>query len=108
MKWVLTVLLLALPGWGQQKLSLVPVKVQVQRGALLQLDGGIVDVKGGTWFSTEEVIAMGKDHADLRKQNETYEAHVNDVPLKWVLGTAGAALVVGIILGAAGARMAPR
>jgi hypothetical protein len=103
-KFIVLFLLLALPTRGQQQVNVIPVV----RGALLQVDGGIVDVKGGTWFSTGEVIAMGKDHADLRKQNEDYEAHVADVPYKWILGTAGAALALGIILGAAGARMAPR
>jgi len=89
---------------GQQQVNIIPVDL----AAIRQPDGGIVQVVGGTWFSEAEVIAMGKDHADLRKQNEHYEAHVADVPYKWILATAGVSITLGIILGATGARALPR
>ncbi len=89
---------------AQQQVSIVPVT----RGALLLADGGVVDVNGGVWFSDAEVIAMGKDHAGLRKQNEYLQEHAADAPYKWVLISLGAGLVIGSVTGYFAARAVPR
>jgi len=89
---------------AQQQVSVVPA----ERGALLQADGGVVDVGSGTWFSTEEVIAMGKDHAGLRARSEDLQAHAADVPYKWVVGAVLVGFAVGAAVGFGMARAAPR
>lgn len=94
-------LLLALPAQAQQKLSVVPAT----RGALLLADGGVVDVGEGTWFSRKEVIEMGKDHADLRSQNEKLIQSAPEVPYRWVFGAAMVGFALGIIAGAVSREM---
>ncbi len=89
---------------AQQQVSIVPVV----RGAVLQPDGGVVEVGAGAWFSESENIAMGKDHAALRTENEELRAHAADAPYQWILISIGAGLVVGTVTGYFMARAVPR
>jgi len=97
-------LLLALPGFAQQQADIIPVN----RGILTTADGGVVEVNDGVWFSGKEVIAMGQDHADLRKQNEHMKEHAADVPYKWLVIAGGIGLGLGLGLGFFTARAMPR
>lgn len=91
MKLVLLLLL------AQQQASVAPVDLAVIR----QPDGGVVEVVGGAWFSTAEVIEMGKDHARLRAENETYEKNA----LKWLVIAASSGVVLGATVGFAAGRL---
>lgn len=102
MKLIATFLLLALPVRAQQAVSVIPI----ERGVLLQTDGGIVDVSGGAWLSEQELIEQGQDHADLRTQNEELRQHAPDVPYRWVLGATAVGVVVGVIIGVLSANAA--
>ncbi len=92
------------PDAGEGKMQFFPI----ERGALLLADGGVVDVRGGTWFSEPLVMAMGKEHAGLVGENAKYEAQVGDVPYKWVAGALVVGIAVGAALGGTTARVLPR
>lgn len=101
---VVTALLVCLPAKGQQRVDLVPVSIDVHHGVVVQQDGGMVDVFGGEWRSTEELIRQSKEHADLRTQNESLVSHASDMPLKWVT----ASILIGVAIGAAGGYLAAK
>ncbi len=104
MKLVAIILLLAIPSWAQQVVSVVPVV----RGAVLQTDGGVTEIGAGAFFTTEEVLRMGGDHAQLRGENEHLREHAADVPYKWVAGAAAVGVAIGTVLGFFTARAVPR
>ena len=101
MKSLVAILLLVLDG-GE------PTIVQVDRGALVQLDGGIADVRGGTWFSTPEVVEMGRDHDLLRVENEKLKASAAEVPYEWIVAAALTGLALGVASTLVGMKAAGR
>lgn len=84
-------LVLASPAAAQEILD-------VELAHVLVVDGGWVDVDGGTWMSTGQTLRTATELVDLRAQNASFVAKPPvQADLKWL----GVGVALGLALGVA-------
>jgi hypothetical protein len=76
-----------------------PTVVDVDRASLVARDGGIIEVAGGAWLSTDQTLMLSRERARLKAENEALRSvppSTTLIVVFFVIGLAVGGASVGI------------